>query len=169
MEFKDLMVGDWFIDMTNWFVDSCVLMKINDTEVVPLNCGNITIETVDPEMIVKFCPKFTTTLKECISDEECEPWAFEDFNEPDFRLEKDFNAIPMYAIFKGQGQTYYKRIDESHTIVVWSPKQETMGKIFERPDWKTHRGTYYICHKGLFQYPEDMLVFPYNGSPFVSF
>ena len=58
MEFKDLMVGDWFIDMTNWFVDSCVLMKINDTEVVPLNCGNIIIEAVDPEMIVKFCPKY---------------------------------------------------------------------------------------------------------------
>lgn len=163
MKFKDLMIGDWFVDMTHWYVNRCVLMKINDTEVLPLNWSNVEAETVDPEMEVQFCSQFTTTLDECAFGAKREPWAFADFNEPDFRLEKNFNAIPMYAIFKGQGQTYYKRIDASHTLVVWSPKQETMGKIFERPDWETHRGTYYICHKGLFQYPEDRLVFPYDG------
>lgn len=169
MKFKDLMIGDWFFDKTEWFCDNCVLMKISETEVIPLNWSEVEAEIADPDMEVEFCSKFTTTLEECSMDVERDPWAFEEYNEPDFRLEKHFNSIPMYAIFKGRGQTYYKRIDESHTLVVWSPKQETMGKIFERPDWETHRGTYYICHTGLFQFPEDNLRFPYSEKASFSF
>lgn len=172
MKFKDLMIGDWFFDKTEWFCDNCVLMKISDTNVIPLNWSDVVAETADPDMEVEFCSKFTVSLEECSMDVERDPWAFEEYSdrEPDFRLEKHFDAIPMYAIFKGQGQTYYKRIDESHTLVIWSPKQETMGKIFERPDWATHIGTYYICHSAIFKFPEDNLDYPSKKkSPVFSF
>lgn len=162
MKFKDLMIGDWFIDKSGWFVPEAVLMKTSDTEVMTLNWYNVEVEPFDADADVEFCSRFMTTLEECSKDTTRKPFAFDDFDKPDFRLEKHFDSIPMDAIFKGRGQTYYKRIDESHTLVVWSPKQETMGKIFERPDWETHVGTYYVCYVGLFQFPEDSLRFPYN-------
>lgn len=158
MTFSELAIGEWFTDATEWFVPECVLVKISDTEVIPMNWSHVEREEFPQDSEVHYCPQFITCLKDATDndiDYERTPFDFEHYSGTVYRPENRFNSIPLGAIYRGKGQTYYKRISDKQTLVVWSPKQETIGKIFVREDYDTHIGTYYICLNGWFKYPEE--------------
>lgn len=158
MKFNELAIGEWFTDATEWFVPSCVLMKVSDTEVIPINWNCVEKEEFPQDGEVRYCSQFICSLRDgTVSsiDYERTPFEFEHYNGTNFSPEHRFNSIPIGAIYRGKGQTYYKRITDKETLVIWSPKQETMGKIFVRDDYETHIGTYYVCFNGWFKYPEE--------------
>lgn len=167
MKFSELKVGDWFHDNNAEYVDDCILMKLNDTEVFSLNYG-LTSSQTHADYDVVFVNRF---------------YADEDFCENagtpfqpkanSYRFVEKFDEIPMCGLYKGKGQTYYKKISDTESIVFWSPKSATMGKIFTKDETEihTHKGHYYICESGRFDFPEmdGGYPIPTDGGSFTTF
>lgn len=161
MKFSELKVGDWFhdsktADSNAEFVDDCILMKISDTDVFSLNYG-LGLPQTHEDYEVAFVSRF-------YADEDFWEGAGTPFQPKvnNYKFVEKFDEIPMYSLYKGKGQTYYKKINDTDSIVFWSPNSTTMGKIFskDKADIHTHKGHYYICNSGKFDFPETDGNFP---------
>lgn len=156
MKFKDFAIGDWFCNADGWeYAKEAVFIKISDTVAYCINWSSSPseYEEIHEEAEFEFVPQFIHDI-DFTDSLNYNPYGFDDFENPSFTFISHFNDLPMGCIYKGKGQTYYKRISNNETLVVWSPNTDTMGKIFIRDDWETHDGHYYICNSGWFTYPE---------------
>lgn len=165
MTFAELMVGDWFTDASGGFVPECIFIKTGINECIPINYPNgvpCDPEIFDDDHIVNFCPRFMVTIDELTKTVEHKPFNFDEYEGEDYKAERIFNNIPLYGIYKGAGQTYYKRISANKVLVIWTPKQETMGKIYDIDNYEIRKGTHFICYNGLFNFPEKKLIYPYD-------
>lgn len=159
MRFGDLSIGDWFHDGGETeFVADCLFIKTGEEKAYCINWHTVEPKSFNSDFEVNFVTKFIVTCEEAtkpMSTDRHNPFGFEGFDKPDFTFEAKFANLPKGCIYKGLGQTYYRKITDSKSVVIWSPKQETLGKIFEKTDWKTHIGHYYPCQFGCFEFPEE--------------
>lgn len=150
MKFKELAVGDWFRMMTG--ATDIIWIKTNEEHARALNYnGNEVIDLADgwvsdTDNEVCFCPRYVWV--DGVEN------AQDDFGKYDNALElvDNYGKIPVGAVYKGRRWVFYRKVNNTTSVLIWSTNPQTMGKEF--PYKENQNGTYSICHSFNFFFPE---------------
>lgn len=151
MIFKELAVGDWF---THNSIENVVFIKVDSENAYCIsNYGDESVGCFiaddEEESGFEFCPRYTWDFAVSGAPyNDCESLPMIDTNK--------FSDINVGSIYKGLGETYYRKVSSTSSVVIWSENTKTIGQEYSRK--ANSKGTFHIVQTKKFEYPEEFFI-----------